>query len=208
MLFGADELRVLRRALALVLQPASAPARVPAPDADGRRSGAGPAARPDERPDERPEEWAEAVRECLWLAGALDEAVREADRLRAFLLADLGRYRAALPGSASGYLARLEEALALGCPPHPEDLEALQDLCAEPAGAAEAERRAGLLRRCELSAGPPGSGRPAAVPRAEPHSEPRREPHRAARPGPVPTPADVFPPRRREARPSRRALPA
>lgn len=174
MVLGPDELRVLRSALALVLRPARAR---PSAHAGGRG------------PERAPEECAEAVRACLWLADALDEASREADRLRAFLRADLDRYRAALPGSAPGYLARLEEALALGCAPGAEDLRALRELCAHGAGEAETRRRAVLLRRCERSAvpaepsrtsrtpEPPGRGRPVAVPR------------------PVPTPAEVFPPR-------------
>src|SRR5690606_2473267 len=66
MAFGAEELRVLRRALALALHPAAASA--------------------------------DDVQDCLRLADAVDEATRESARLRAFLVADLGRYRAALPG--------------------------------------------------------------------------------------------------------------
>ena len=85
MAFGADELRVLRRALAVALHPA------PLPDED--------------------------VQACLRLAESVDEAVREAGRLRAFLLADLARYRAALPGSVTGYLELLQDALATGYPP-------------------------------------------------------------------------------------------
>ncbi|GAA3615105.1 hypothetical protein GCM10023079_00230 [Streptomyces chitinivorans] len=153
MVLGPDELRVLRSALALVLRPA----RV---QPSGRAGGRCPEGAAEER--------AEAVRACLRLADALDEASREADRLRAFLAADLDRYRAALPGSAPGYLARLEEAVALGCKPGAEDLRALRGLCGHGAGEAEARRSAALLRRC---------GRPAAVPR------------------PAPTPADVLPPR-------------
>jgi hypothetical protein len=34
--------------------------------------------------------------------------------MRAFLLADLARYRDALPGSAAGYLELLQDALAAG----------------------------------------------------------------------------------------------
>ena len=82
MAFSADELRVLRRALAIALQPAP----VPAPHRP-----LGP-------------QRAEEVRECLRLSEAVDEAVREGGRLRAFLLADLARYRSALPGAAPGYL--------------------------------------------------------------------------------------------------------
>src|ERR1700742_3402096 len=96
MAFGADELRVLRRALAAVLHPA----RIGDDD----------------------------VRACLALAESLDEAVREAGRPRAFLLADLARYRAALPGAASGYLELLQDALAAGYEPQPDDLAALAAL--------------------------------------------------------------------------------
>ena len=56
------------------------------------------------------------------LAWSVDEAVREGDRLRAFLPADLARYRAALPGAASGYLALLRDALTAGYHPLPDDL--------------------------------------------------------------------------------------
>ncbi|MFP8964789.1 hypothetical protein ACLIYP_30120, partial [Streptomyces nanhaiensis] len=145
MVLSPDELRVLRSALALVLQPARVQ---PYPRAGGRRP---ERAEESERPEE---ERAEAVRACLWLADALDEASREAGRLRAFLRADLDRYRAALPGSAPGYLARLEEAVALGCTPRTEDLRVLRELCGHGSGEAEGERRAGLLRRCERLAAP------------------------------------------------------
>lgn len=113
MAFGADELRVLRGALAVALHPA------PLPDED--------------------------VQACLRLAESVDEAVREAGRLRAFLLADLARYRAALPGSAAGYLELLQDALAAGYDPRPEDLMALRTLRARPVAAA-------LLDRCQRAA--------------------------------------------------------
>ncbi|MET9395842.1 hypothetical protein ABZY20_36425 [Streptomyces sp. NPDC006624] len=109
MAFGAEELRVLRRALALALHPTSASA--------------------------------EDVQDCLRLAESLDEAVREGARLRAFLVADLGRYRAALPGTATGYLALLGEALGAGYRPCPDDLAALRALRGNPTAAA-------LLDRC------------------------------------------------------------
>ncbi|MEV0693488.1 hypothetical protein [Streptomyces sp. NPDC050388] len=113
MVFGAEELRVLRRALALALHPTSASA--------------------------------EDVQDCLRLADSLDEAMREYARLRAFLVADLGRYRAALPGTAAGYLALLEEALGAGYRPDPDDLAALRALRGNPTAAA-------LLDRCRLLA--------------------------------------------------------
>ncbi len=108
--FGAEELRVLRRALALALHPSPATA--------------------------------DDVQDCLRLAASLDEATRESARLRAFLVADLGRYRAALPGTAAGYLALLEEALGAGYRPQPDDLAALRALRGNPTAAA-------LLRHCE-----------------------------------------------------------
>jgi len=113
MAFGVEELRVLRRALALALHPTSASA--------------------------------EDVQDCLRLADSLDEATRESARLRAFLVADLGRYRAALPGTAAGYLTLLEEALGAGYRPVPDDLAALRALRGNPTAAA-------LLHRCECLA--------------------------------------------------------
>ncbi|MFJ8944321.1 hypothetical protein ACIRG4_13870 [Streptomyces sp. NPDC102395] len=113
MAFGPEELRVLRRALALALHP-------------------GPAS-------------AEDVQDCHRLAESLDEAAREAARLRAFLVADLGRYRAALPGTAAGYLRLLEEVLGAGYRPVPDDLAALRALRGSPAAAA-------LLDRCQALA--------------------------------------------------------
>ncbi|MFD0394305.1 hypothetical protein ACFQ3Z_26155 [Streptomyces nogalater] len=113
MAFGAEELRVLRRALALALHPGHASA--------------------------------EDVQDCLRLAESLDEALSEGARLRAFLLADLGRYRAALPGTAAGYLALLEEALGAGHRPTPDDLAALRALRGNRVAAA-------LLDRCQALA--------------------------------------------------------
>jgi hypothetical protein len=214
MAFSADELRVLRRALAIALHP------VPLAD--------------------------EEVQDCLRLADSVDEAVREAGRLRVFLHADLARYRAALPGAAVGYLELLQDALAAGYDPRPEDLAALRTLRARPAGAA-------VLRRCQtlaeqsvrarLAAHSLAAHSPAAHSLAEPPSvsvpAPARAPDRArapdharaadhagatvpararllALPGglaanepkpqprpptpgerPVPKPSEVFPPRRR-----------
>ncbi|MFI6039355.1 hypothetical protein ACIBBD_35595 [Streptomyces sp. NPDC051315] len=113
MAFGAEELRVLRRALALALHP-------------------GPAS-------------AEDVQDCHRLAESLDEAMREAARLRAFLVADLARYRAALPGATAGYLTLLEEVLGAGYRPDPDDLAALRALRGNRAAAA-------LLARCQVLA--------------------------------------------------------
>ncbi|WP_427168603.1 hypothetical protein ACQF4J_21310 [Streptomyces sp. C1-1] len=113
MAFGVEELRVLRRALALALHPSPASA--------------------------------EDVQDCLRLAESLDEAMREGARLRAFLVADLARYRAALPGTAVGYLALLEETLGTGYRPGPDDLAALRALRGNPVAAA-------LLGRCQTLA--------------------------------------------------------
>ncbi|MEU6259327.1 hypothetical protein [Streptomyces sp. NPDC047043] len=130
MAFGAEELRVLRRALALALQ--SSPGS------------------------------AQDVQDCLRLAESLDEAMGEGARLRAFLVADLARYRAALPGTAAGYLTLLGEVLGAGCRPDPDDLAALRALSGNPAAAA-------LLARCQVLAEQDvrarlarGTGRPAA----------------------------------------------
>ncbi len=209
MAFSADELRVLRGALAAAVLPGSAPSH--------------------------------GAEEYTRLADAVDETAGEADRLRAFLLADLARYRDALPGSAAGFLGRLEDALATGYLPGPEDLAVLRTLASEAAGEAERDRRSALLRRCERLAEQalraqllllPG-GRTGAEDRRAPEcgaqrdegeeGEPEREPERRAEPKrgpapgpsrapapsrPVPTPAEVFPPRRRPAPPSDGALSA
>ncbi|WP_188302595.1 hypothetical protein [Streptomyces sp. CBMA123] len=138
MAFSADEVRVLRRALAQALHPA-VPVHLQVPD---RTALAGPGA----------ELWAEDVQDALRLTEAIDEAVQEGGRLRAFLLADLGRYRAALPGSAAGYLERLEEAVTDGYLPGPEDLTALRGLSRQPCGHGERARRSRLAGRCHALA--------------------------------------------------------
>ncbi|MEV4926865.1 hypothetical protein [Streptomyces roseoverticillatus] len=218
MAFSADELRVLRRALAIALHPHAVPGR-PGP------------------------ERAAEVRDCFRLAEAVDEAVLESGRLRAFLRADLARYRAALPGAASGYAERLQDALAAGYRPRAEDLDALRALSAIPsAGPAGAAYRA-LLRRCELASGragaadrtacavpaarirlrrtpllalpggrPPTAGasaprpgqKPGQKPAEKPAGKPGGEPGRPSSPRPdrpIPTPGEVFPPRRKPAPP-------
>lgn len=184
MAFGADELRVLRRALAVALHP------VPLADDD--------------------------VQECLRLADSVDEAVREAGRLRAFLLADLARYRDALPGTATGYLERLQDALAAGYEPRQDDLAALRTMHGNPAAAA-------VLRRCQALAEESVKGRlpgrtvpvpvqaqaPPAIPRrarllalpggrAADESKPKPQPKPPVPDDrPVPKPSEVFPPRRK-----------
>ncbi|MFD5328775.1 hypothetical protein [Streptomyces sp. NPDC127092] len=199
MAFSADELRVLRRALATALNPA------PLQDDD--------------------------VQDCLRLADSVDEAVREAGRLRAFLLADLVRYRQALPGSLTGYLELLRDALSAGYDPGADDLAALRALRGNPAAAA-------LLARCQVLAersvrarlarvAQAGAPQPAPVGRLAPARQLRQArtrllalpggraaedgpkppaPGGPAKPGPkppvpgerpVPKPSEVFPPRRR-----------
>jgi hypothetical protein len=188
--FGAEELRVLRRALALALHPFPAPAQ--------------------------------DVQDCLRLAEAVDEATREGARLRAFLLADLARYRAALPGTAAGFLTLLEEAVRAGYHPVPDDLGALRALRGNPVAAALLDRCGALAEqdvrlrearravpasrghaRTRLTALPGGlataaAGDPAGKPVEEPAADPAvspapRSPNRNR---PVPTPGEVFPPRR------------
>ncbi|MBT2397382.1 hypothetical protein [Streptomyces sp. ISL-100] len=177
MAFSADELRVLRRALAIALHPASLS------DED--------------------------VQDCLRLAGSLDEAVREAGRLRAFLLADLARYRDALPAAAGGYLGLLQDALAAGYQPVPDDLVALRGLRGTPAGAALldrcraiaeqsvrarlAGRSAAPLPRTRLLAIAGGRTAAADQPPKPKQPTPDREPSER----PMPKPSEVFPPRKR-----------
>lgn len=150
MAFSADELRVLRRALAKALHP-TPPAAAPTDETTG---------------------WAEDVQEYVRLAESVEDAVRESGRLQAFLLADLRRYRAALPGAAPGYLERLGEAIDSGYVPDPDDLSALRGLRALPCSPAEHQRRSALLRRCSDLAERdvrvrlgPRSRRPVALPR-------------------------------------------
>ncbi|MER5259595.1 MULTISPECIES: hypothetical protein [unclassified Streptomyces] len=196
MAFGAEELRVLRRALALALHPS------PVSDED--------------------------VQDCLRLADAVDEAVSEGARLRAFLLADLARYRAALPGTAAGYLALLEDVVCSGYQPGADDLAALRALRGNPAAAALLDRcrtiaeqavRARLSGRSHTAVPAPRplvpasrtrllalpGGRSEAGERAEPKPKsPSAPPGKPAAPEPsrpVPTPAEVFPPKRRPADP-------
>ncbi|WP_329265550.1 hypothetical protein OG223_30065 [Streptomyces sp. NBC_01478] len=200
MAFGAEELRVLRRALALALQPKAASA--------------------------------EDVQDCLRLAESLDEAVREGVRLRAFLVADLARYRAALPGTTAGYLTLLEEALGAGYRPDVDDLSALRALRGNPSAAALLDRclalaeqdvRMRLARRTAarpaptvpasrtrllalpggLSGGSSGAlGEPVAGDAKEPVRKPVERPAPTPAPAapkpprPVPTPGEVFPRRK------------
>ncbi|MFC7308299.1 hypothetical protein ACFQVC_29265 [Streptomyces monticola] len=180
MAFSADELRVLRRALAVALHPSNASA--------------------------------EDVQDCLRLADGVDEAVRESARLHAFLLADLGRYRAALPGTATSYLELLADALAAGHRPEADDLVALRALRGNPVAAALLDRCRTLAEedvRARLAGRqvPPSRTRLLALPggradEAKPAPAPKKPaPERPAPARPVPTPAEVFPPKRRPAAP-------
>ncbi|MFJ1972283.1 hypothetical protein ACIO93_26780 [Streptomyces sp. NPDC087903] len=204
MAFGVEELRVLRRALALALQPSPASA--------------------------------EDVQDCLRLAESLDEALREGARLRAFLMADLARYRAALPGTAAGYLTLLDEVLGAGYRPEADDLAALRALRGNPTAAVLLDRcrvltekdvRARLARRAvpaavaltptvpasrtrllalpggrsSLRAAPVGEAggqdparRPEKKPAERPAPKPAPDAPRPARP--IPTPGEVFPRRK------------
>ncbi|MFE7097154.1 hypothetical protein [Streptomyces erythrochromogenes] len=172
MAFSAAELHVLRRSLAHALQSPSAPLA------------------------------AEEVQDCLRLAQSVDEAVREAGRLRAFVLDDLARYRGALPGSLSGYLELLRQALAAGYEPTPDDLAALRALRANPAAAVLLERARAVAERSvrrRLSTTPAPRTRLLTLaggreepPRPAPAPKERPRPER-----PVPTPGEVFPPRRK-----------
>ncbi|MFB7503241.1 hypothetical protein [Streptomyces broussonetiae] len=199
MAFGVEELRVLRRALALALH-------------------SGPASAGD-------------VQDCFRLAESLDEAMCEGARLRAFLVADLGRYRAALPGTAAGYLTLLEEALATGHRPTADDLAALRALRGNPVAAALLDRCQALAERdvrarfaqggravpapavppsrTRLLALPGGAGesgaqeaeepsKPAEKPAQKPGPAPaeRPAPEPAAPKRPIPTPGEVFPRRK------------
>ncbi|MFA3877674.1 hypothetical protein ABS735_29040 [Streptomyces sp. MMCC 100] len=193
MAFGAQELRVLRRALALALNPSPVSAQ--------------------------------EAQDCLHLAESLDEAMREGARLRAFLVADLARYRAALPGTATGYLALLDEVLDAGHRPGADDLAALGALRGNPAAAA-------LLARCDPATtaarataratapttasttatitlpaartrlhAVPGGRRSGSDPAQKPAPKPAPHPAPAAPKRPVPTPGEVFP-RRKPAPPA------
>ncbi|MFI1682049.1 hypothetical protein [Streptomyces sp. NPDC020607] len=214
MAFSAEELRVLRRALGLALHPS------PVRDED--------------------------VQDCLRLAESVDEAVREGARLRAFLVADLARYRAALPGTATGYLALLDDVLSGGYQPTADDLAALRALRGNPTAAtlldrcrviAERAVRARLAGRAvpaapnatplpiplpipasrtrllalpggldtggAASTGGTGStGSTGQVVCAAPNPRQPSERPATTPPRPVPTPAEVFPPKRRPETPA------
>ncbi|GAA2346303.1 hypothetical protein GCM10010431_82320 [Streptomyces kunmingensis] len=150
------------------------------------------------------------IRDCLRLAESVDDTVREGARMRAFLLADLDRYRAALPGSVTGYLSLLEDALAAGHQPGPDDLAGLRALRGNP-------RAAALLGRCQVLAEQHVRARLEArqrprVPASRSHllalpgglagADPGpAKPRPGNPPKPMPTPAEVFPPKRRPAQP-------
>ncbi|MFF3675237.1 hypothetical protein ACFYYS_14740 [Streptomyces sp. NPDC002120] len=176
MAFSAAELHVLRRLLAHALQSSPAPLA------------------------------AAEVQDCLHLAQSVDDAVQEAGRLRAFLLDDLARYRGALPGSLSGYLELLQDALAAGYEPAPDDLAALRALRANPLAAALLERAQVVAERSvrrRLSTTPAPRTRLLALAGGrEEQPKPAPQPKEPPRPErPVPTPGEVFPPRRKPAPP-------
>ncbi|MFD7262168.1 hypothetical protein [Streptomyces sp. NPDC059874] len=176
MAFSAAELLVLRRSLAHALQSSTAPLTAP------------------------------EVQDCLRLAQSVDDVVQEAGRLRAFLIEDLGRYRGALPGSLSGYLELLQDALAGGYEPVPDDLAALRALRANPVAAALLDRAQGVAERSvrrRLSTAPAPRTRLLTLAGGQdqrPSPDPRpKEPQRPEKP--IPTPGEVFPPRRKPAPP-------
>ncbi|MFE5328553.1 hypothetical protein ACFRCG_19450 [Embleya sp. NPDC056575] len=86
----------------------------------------------------------------FWLLGrAIGEAHDERERLRAFMTAELRRYRAALPGSAATFLSCLRNAVEeVAHVPSAEDLAALRTIVDLPCGPRERASRAALLRRC------------------------------------------------------------
>ncbi|MDJ0384923.1 hypothetical protein [Streptomyces sp. G-G2] len=175
MAFSAAELHVLRRSLAHALPSSTAPLS------------------------------AAEVQDCLRLARSVDEAAAETVRLRDFLVADLGRYRQALPGSLPGYLELLQEALAAGYEPVPDDLAALRALRGNSAAAALLDRAGRVAEhsvrrrlaaprtRLRALAGGKEDEPPARPSPPEPPAGPDGPdgPER-----PVPKPSEVFPPRR------------
>jgi len=86
----------------------------------------------------------------FWLLGrAIGEAADERERLRAFMTAELRRYRSALPGSAASFLGCLRSAVDdVAHVPSAEDLAALRATVDLPCGERERASRAALLRRC------------------------------------------------------------
>lgn len=86
----------------------------------------------------------------FWLLGrAIGEAQDERERLRAFMTAELRRYRAALPGSAATFLSCLRNAVdEVAHIPSAEDLAALRSTLDLPCGERERASRVALLNRC------------------------------------------------------------
>jgi hypothetical protein len=195
--FSADEVRVLRRALAELSHPSRVAGglAVPRPAEPGGRCGGGS--------------------DYRVLARGVDAAVAESARMRGFLLAEVRRYRNALPGAAAGYLERLAAAADAGCAPDPADLAALRALdtpaarrlrhrCEDLAEIDVRERLEApmpaprrLLTLPGPSAAEPDPARPA-DPKPKPGPEPKPDPD----PDPgrrTPTPAEIWPPNRRPA---------
>ncbi|MFF7247751.1 hypothetical protein ACFZBU_28040 [Embleya sp. NPDC008237] len=86
----------------------------------------------------------------FWLLGrAIGEAQDERERLRTFMTAELRRYRAALPGTASTFLDCLRNAVdEVAHIPSAEDLAALRSTVDLPCGERERASRIALLHRC------------------------------------------------------------
>ncbi|MFI1581994.1 hypothetical protein [Embleya sp. NPDC020630] len=136
----------------------------------------------------------------FWLLGrAIGEAHDERERLRAFMTAELRRYRAALPGSAATFLSCLRNAVdEIAHVPSAEDLAALRTVVDLPCGPHERASRAALLRRCTHLAEAALEQRLT----ARAHRRAAAEADRAIRPDPLdilipgrthPTPADSPP---------------
>lgn len=210
--FSADEVRVLRRALTEVLSPLRGrpAAELPVPPAERLVQVVAP----------RP---AEHLRDCRRLATALDAAVHEAGRLRAFLLEEsrptaLPRHRGSFVDFVDNDVRQRQEALmpaprrlpTLPVCPEPPEAPGVPACCG-PALADEGERKP--------RPGPKPAPKPAApkpqqkpVPQApqpepeaepgapEPGEEPEKPPEQPARRR-TPTPAEIWPPRRRDHKP-------
>ncbi|OPC82314.1 hypothetical protein B4N89_16460 [Embleya scabrispora] len=119
----------------------------------------------------------------FWLLGrAIGEAHDERERLRAFMTAELRRYRAALPGSAATFLSCLRNAVdEIAHVPSAEDLAALRTVVDLPCGERERASRAALLRRCTHLAEAALDQRLT----ARAHHRAAAEAHRATRPDPL-----------------------
>ncbi|MFI1383085.1 hypothetical protein [Embleya sp. NPDC020886] len=145
----------------------------------------------------------------FWLLGrAIAEAQDERDRLRVFMTAELRRYRAAMPGSAAGFLSCLRNAVdEVAHIPSAEDLAALRSTVDLPCGEHERASRVALLHRCTHLA-------EAALEQRLTARAHRRATARSARPDPLdiliptrPRPAFATPPAARPTAPEPAATP-